>query len=204
MPEISGEIVRITTYEEPAPTDGWLALSKVLWFAIWILIPVSLYRFLDDAFGTVHAVVGVILFLFIFRLIGPLNFIILDEFLSRILPDMRSAIRIDRIRIYDFRLRDAKGTILACILRGPLRGVAPMRGDRIRVDTKFRQGVYTIRNGWNETTGSRLAPQGKPSLWILFITIGLLVLQVLYLRGLLDEWLYPWLAEVLTMFMGEV
>ena len=200
MEKISGQIERITTYEEASPTDWFLAISKILWFVMWILVPLTLYRFLSDSFGTFYAVAGLFSFLLILKLFGPLNFIILDEFLSRIHPNLQSAIKLDRIRIYDFRIQNEEGGISACILRGPLKGAAPLRGDRVLLNANIRKGVYIIQNGWNQTTESVIAPKNKPSIIILAVTIILLCVQVVYLRGFLDEWLYPWFAELWTTF----
>jgi len=179
------------TYEEEGRTDWVLALSKIFWFFICLVAPFSFFRFLNDLFGTVIASAGILLFLLIARLHGLSNLVLLDELLARIFPELRSAYRFGRIRVYDFRVTRDIGEEISCLLRGELRGSAPMPGDSVTLNGYYRFGSLSVTNGRNETTRALILPRPNYSGWILVGTMLLLTLFVMYLYGMFDEWLYP-------------
>lgn len=191
MPSITGRIARMRTYEEEGRTDWALALSKISWFFICLVAPFSLFRFLNDLFGTVIAGVGILLLLLIVRLHGPLNHVFLDELLVRIFPELRSSYRFGRIRVYDFRVIRDNNEEVSCILRGDLRGSAPMPGDLVSLNGYYRFGSLRVTNGRNEATRALILPRPNYSGWILVGTMLLLALFVMYLYGMFDQWLYP-------------
>jgi hypothetical protein len=203
MDQIQGKIIRLRIYMEEGRTDWLLALSKVIWFLIWILFPFSLFRFLYDLLGAVEAVLGIFILLIILRIAGPQNLVMLDELLGRIAPSLRSAIRFGSVRVFDFRLINSAGQEIACILRGDLLGSAPMTGDQVELEGRMRQGTFVISRGRNLTTGSVLAPRPSRSLWILLVTLGIASLFSLYLLGVFDAWIYDWFISIIDMLSGE-
>ena len=122
MDSIRGIITQLRIYDEEGRTDWFLSLSKIIWFLIWVLFPLSLFRFIYDLLGLIEAIVSIILMLVILRLVGPSNLVMLDELLSRISPSLRSPQRFGTVRVYDFRLRTDDGRTFACIIRGDLVG----------------------------------------------------------------------------------
>lgn len=203
MDRIQGIITRLRIYEEEGRTDWVIGLSRLIWFLIWVLLPLSLFRFLHDLMGVIEAVVGVfILFLFI-RIIGPANLVMLDELLSRIIPSIRSPIRFGTVRVYDFRIRTDDGPIIPCLLRGDLVGASPMVGDLLQVEGVTRQGCFIVRRGCDLTTGAVLAPRITRRYWIFSITVGIAALFIFYLFGAFDNWIYEWVVELMNMFYGD-
>ncbi len=200
MAELAGRISCIQVYEEEGRTDWALALSKLCWFAICVLFPISLFRFVKDLFNPVLAGISVLIMLLVIRLLGPLNLVMLDELLVRIVPTLRSAMRLGTVRIYDFRIEQEEGRQIACILRGDLRGGAPMEGDSVLLEGVYRGGVFRVSTGRNRTTNSLLAPRPRYSNWILLCTAGLVLLFALYLRGTFDAWIYPFFAHLFKLF----
>lgn len=203
MPVLTGTISRIQVYEEEGRTDWALALSKVFWFAICVLFPISLFRFVNDLFNPILASLAVLVLLLLIRLLGPQNLVMLDEMLARIFPTLRSAMRTGRVRVYDFRVQTGNGRQVGCILKGDLRGGAPMQRDVVSLDGVYRNGVLRVSNGRNETTNSTLAPRRRYSGWILFGTLGLVLLFALYLRGDFDPWIYPLVADLIDLFLKQ-
>jgi hypothetical protein len=192
------------TYEEEGRTDWALALSKIFWFFICLAAPFSLFRFLNDLFGTFIASGGILLLLLIVRLNGPMNLVLLDELLVRIFPELRSAYRFGRIRVYDFRVTRDNGEEVSCLLRGELRGSAPMPGDSVTLNGYYRFGSLRVTNGRNEATRALILPRPNYSGWILVGTMLLLALFVLYLDGMFDEWLYPLIVSWLEPWLNEL
>lgn len=191
MDEIQGNIIRLHIYDEEGRTDWLLALSKIVWFLIWFLIPFCIFRFLYDLMGVLQAVIGIFFFLFLFKILGPGNLVMLDELLCRIAPSLRSAIRFGVVRVYDLRIRrDNDGRELTCILRGDLVGGSPMRGDNIEFQGHIQNGAFIVHHGRNLTTGAVLASRRSYSLQILLFTVGLAAFFCLYLLGAFDSWIY--------------
>jgi hypothetical protein len=174
-------------YEEEGRHDWYLSLSKAGWGFICFLFPISLFRFLNDFFGIAIAIVGMVILALIVRLVGPHNLVMLDELLCRLFPFFRSAVRLGRVRIYDFRLRTVDGKMLACLIRGDLVGAAPAIGDSVVLEGKRRAGTLRVRRGFNEETRSLLATRSVPSCWILLGTIVAMIVMVLYLLGTFDD-----------------
>lgn len=205
MPVLKGRITRMHVYEEEGRTDWALALSKILWFVICALFPLSLFRFISDLFGAPVAVVSIAALLLLIRLLGPQNFVFLDEFLSRIVPSLRSAIRFGRVRVYDFRIQQEDGRRISCILKGDLRGGAPMTRDEVTLEGSFRGGTFRVREGRNDTTTqSLIATRSGHSGWILISTLALVILFYLYLWGSFDRWIYPWVADLLDFLSKSI
>lgn len=203
MPVVRGHIVRITIYEEEGRTDWALALSKICWYAICVMVPISLVRFVNDLFGPLTAAGALFAFLLLVRLLGPLNLVMLDELLGRIFPTLRSAIRFGRIRVHDFRVRQEDGRQVACLLRGDLVGGVPMQGDLVNLQGNYYRGTFRVRTGENHTTGSTIAPQSTYSGWILVGSIGLVAVFALYLHGVFDPWIYPLVVDLLEPLLEE-
>lgn len=187
MENVRGTISSLQVYEEEGGHDWYLSLSKAGWGLICFLFPISLFRFLNDFFGVAIAIIGMIILALIVRLVGPYNLVMLDEVLCRLFPFFRSAVRLGRVRIYDFRLRTVEGKTLACIVKGDLVGAAPAIGDSVVLEGKQRSGTFRVRRGFNEETRSLLATRSVPSRWILLGTIIAMVVMVLYLLGTFDE-----------------
>ncbi len=198
MANVGGRIGRMRIYEEEGRTDWPLALSKICWFFICVLFPLSFFRLLNGLFGVFTAVAGVFLLLLLSRLLGPLNLVLLDELLARVFPSLRTAVRLGRVRVYDFRVQRTDGTQIACLLRGELLGGSPMQGDVVELEGEFRGGSFHVRNGRNKTTRSAIVPRRSHSGWILFGTLTLMAFFAAYLAGAFDEWITPWLVELLV------
>jgi len=195
MPNIRGRITHLVTYEEEGRTDWALALSKICWFLICLLMPFSIYRFLKDLFGSAIGVGGIFLLLILVRLQGPLNLVLLDELLGRIFPELRTAYRFGRTTVYDFRVEQESGAQISCILRGELQGATPMQGDWVTLQGVYRLGTLRVTSGRNEVIGAIFLPRPNYSGWILLVTGSALILFILYLKGVFDAYLYPWVAD---------
>lgn len=204
MPILRGTITRVQSYEEEGRTDWALALSKLLWYGTCLLFPLCLFRFVNDLFNPYLATVSVLLTLFMVRLLIPLHLVALDEIVVRIFPSLRGAIRFGRVRIYDFRIKGEDGSEVSCILRGDLRGGAPLRGDLVQLEGVYRWGTFRIRRGVNHTTRSSLAPRPSHSLWILLTTVMLLTALGLFLWGSLDPWVYPIASDLIDFLLPPV
>lgn len=199
MDQIQGTITRLRIYEEEGRTDWLLSLSKVIWFLIWILFPLSLFRLLYDLMGIPAAIIGCVVFLLFLRMAGPEKLVMLDELLCRVAPTFRSAIRFGIVRVYDFRLRDTAGRIVSCVLRGDLVGSSPMSGDMLRLEGEMRHGAFMVHRGTDLTTGAILVPRSLRSGRILLATLGLAAFFSLYLWGAFDDWIYDWLGGIIEM-----
>lgn len=204
MPTVTGTISRIRTYEEEGRTDWALVGSRILWTACCLLFPFALFRFLNDLFNPYLATLAVLLLLVVARLSVPLNLVALDELMVRIFPTLRSAVRLGRVRIHDFRVKEETGAEVSCLLRGDLRGGAPMVGDRVQVEGGYRWGTLHVRRGFNETTGAILAPRPLYSRRVFGLTTVLFAAIVLYLWGALDSWLYPGVATLLDALWPQL
>jgi hypothetical protein len=178
-------------YEQEGRTDWALAASKICWLVIWIMTPFSCFRFTNDLFGLIPAIAGVTTLLFLMRLMAPLSFIFFDEFLARLFPTLRSAVRSGQVRVYDFRVQDKNGRLVASIIKGDLRGGAPLTSDRVRLQGFFRGGVLQVTDGLNETTDTVISPVSIYSGWILIGTLAIVMFFSLYLWGTFDDLLYP-------------
>jgi hypothetical protein len=193
MDQIQGIITRLRIYEEEGRTDWFLSLSKVIWFLISVLFPLSLL-------GIMEAIIGCVVFLLFLRMAGPGNLVMLDELICRFAPTLRSTIRFGTVRVYDFRLKADDGRVTACILRGDLIGSSPMTGDVLRLEGEMQHGAFMIRRGTDMTTGAILAPRSLRSGQILLATLGLAVFFSFYLWGAFDAWIYDWIGAVINMF----
>ena len=187
METLRGRISSIQIYEEEGGHDWCLALSKVGWGLICFFFPISLFRFLNDFFGLAVAIVAMLTLLLMVRLVGPQNLVMLDEVLCRLFPFFRSAVRLGRVRVYDFRLWMEDGRRVACLLKGDLIGAVPVAGDRVTLEGRNRSGTFFVHRGLNEETRSLLAPRTLPSFWIMLGTIAGMILMVFYLLGIFDE-----------------
>ncbi len=125
----------------------------------------------------------------------------LDELLSRIFPSLRSAVRTGRVLVREFRVQQQDGREVTCILRGDLRGGAPMPGDMVILEGAYRYGSLRVWRGQNPATGAMIVPVSSHSGWVLLVTFAIVTLFALYLLGVFDPWLYPlvsnWVARVL-------
>ena len=198
MPVIRGEVRNICMYEEEGRTDLFLACSKIAWFLISILIPFSAFRFLNDCFGLLIATAGLMLLLLLVRILGPQNLVMIDELICRVVPTARSALRLGRVRVYDFRLNDNKNKNIGCIMRGDLIGGIPIAGDAIALSGSYRGGTFYAKSGFNESTSSRIEVRSNFSGMILLGTLALVVFLCLYLSGKFDAWIYPTIEQLLT------
>jgi hypothetical protein len=187
METVRGTISSLQVYDEDGGHDWYLTLSKAGWGLICFLFPISLFRFLDDFFGIAIAILGIVTLAFVVRLVGPHSLVMLDELLCRLFPFFRSAVRLGRVRTYDFRLRTADGKTFACLIKGDLVGAAPAIGDSVVLEGRQRSGTFRVRRGFNEETRSLLATRSVPSRWILLGTIIAMIVMVLYLLGTFDE-----------------
>lgn len=187
METIRGTISSLQVYEEEGGHDWYLSLSKGGWGLICFLFPISLFRFLYDFFGIAIAIVGMVILALVVRLVGPYNLVMLDELLSRLFPFFRSAVRLGRVRVHDFRLRTVDGKMVACIMKGDLVGAAPTVGDCMVLEGRRKRGTFWVRRGFNEETRSLLAIRSVPSLWILLGTVVVMSVIILYLLGIFDE-----------------
>lgn len=204
MPTIQGKVIRIRSYEQDGRTNWFMTISKLCWYAICIMLPFSLFRLLNDLFNVFIAIAGIGILLFLIRVIGPMNLVMLDELLSRIFPALRSGVRSGRIPVYDFRLRQNDSSETACILRGPLTGSTPAVGDNLTVQGNFMSGSFVVSGGLIDNTGAVLVRQAEFAIYVLFFTLILLSFFILYLKGYLDEWLYPLLAGIIQPFLDAL
>lgn len=203
MPVVNGRVTRINSHQEEGRTDWALALSKIGWFIIFLLTPLSLFRFVNDFFGIIVAGISIFLLLIFLRLIGPFNLVMLDEIICRVFPSLRTAFRTGRVRVVDFRVKTEQGEQIACILRGDLQGQSPMKGDEVSVNGIFLAGTLHVEDGRNATTNSTFSPRRCHTGLLLILTIGLISVFCLYLNGVFDEWLYPIVEEFLIQFLEE-
>ena len=51
MEQVIGQIVRLRIYDEEGRTDFLLALSKIVWFLTWIMLPFCVFKFFYDLMG---------------------------------------------------------------------------------------------------------------------------------------------------------
>lgn len=202
MPTIQGKVIRIRSYEQDGRTNWFIAISKLCWYAICVILPFAIFRLLKDLFNVFIAIAGIGVLLFLIRLIGPINLVMLDELLSRIFPALRSGVRSGRIPVYDFRLRQSDSSEIACILRGPLTGSTPAVGDNMTIEGNFISGTFIVSGGVIDNTCAGLVHQPEFAIYILFFTMTLLAVFILYLNGYLDEWLYPLLVGIIRPFLG--
>ena len=203
MDNINGIITQLRIYDEEGRTDWFLSLSKIIWFLIWILFPLSLFRIIYDLVGLIEAIVCILLMFVVLRLVGPSNLVMLDELLSRIAPTLRSPQRFGTVRVYDIRLSTDKGKIVACIIRGDLVGSSPMIGDQVLLEGRNRQGCFEVCRGTIMTTGALLERRPSRSHWVLITTAGLAVFFALYLMGVYDAWIYKWLGSFFEIFKSD-
>ena len=200
MAVISGRVRRVAEHEEEGRTDWALALSKIGWFIIFFLAPLSLFRFVNDLFGVVIAGVTIFLLLVILRLAGPFNLVMFDEIICRVFPTLRTAFRTGRVRVFDFRVHTENGTQVACILRGDLLGQSPMVGDEVTVTGDFQLGTLFVKNGQNNTTNACFSLREDHSGKILLLSLGLIALFCFYLQGAFDVGIYMLIDKLLTLF----
>lgn len=198
MDRVRGRITHLRIYQEEGGRDWAMSLSKLMWCGIWLLFPVALFRLLNDLFGLLVAICGVLLLAILFRLFGPFNLVMLDEVLSRIFPSVRSAIRLGIVRIHDFRLLTDEGREVACILKGDLVGAGPVEGDMFELEGRNRQGAFWVRRGLNQVTGSLLAARSIRSGWLLFGTVALITILLLYLAGTFDQLIYTLIEKFIV------
>jgi len=193
MATLNGQVTHLLIYEEEGGRDWVLSISKLLWYLICLIFPFSLFRFLRDIFGLWQSMIVLLVLAMLVRFFGPSNLVYLDELLCRLFPSLRSAVRLGRVRVYDFRLRTPENREVACILKGDLSGAAPILGDVLTLEGHNRWGTFWVQRGVNERTGSLLAPRSIRSWWLLIITAGLLGFFLAYLSGALDALIYGWL-----------
>lgn len=204
MEQVIGQIVRLRIYDEEGQTDFLLALSKIVWFLMWIMLPFCVFKFFYDLMGIFEAFIGIFFFLLLFKLFGPGNLVMLDELLSRISPTLRTAIRFGVVHVYDLRVRRSDdGREIACLLRGDLVGGSPMRGDQVQFQGRIQNGAFIVRQGRNLTTGAVLAAGRSYSLHILIITVLLAVFFFCYLWGSFDSWIYDVFIKVIDVFSSS-
>jgi len=202
MAIINGQIINVMSYLEEGRTDWALALSKICWFTICILFPVSTFRFLNDLAGPVVASGGIFILLVLFRLIGFFNLVLLDEVVSRLFPVMRSALRRGDVRVLDFRIKQGNRDHVPCILKGDLCGGLPVEGDDLELEGRFSGGTFFVRRGRNRTTNADIFIRSLHSGWILIATLCLTVVFICYLCGHFDSWLYSLILGVLDGRVG--
>lgn len=196
MATVRGKVTQVLVYEEEGGLDWALALSKLLWYGICLVFPLSLFRFLRDLLGLWQAIAVLLALAILTRFFGPSNLVFLDELLCRLFPALRSAVRLERMRVYDFRLVTPENREVACVLKGDLLGAAPIPGDVLALEGRIRWGALWVKRGVNERTGSLIASRSLHSRWLLLFTCGLLGLFLAYLSGVLDPWIYGWLERL--------
>jgi hypothetical protein len=195
MATLNGQVTHLLIYEEEGGRDLVLSISKLLWYAICLVLPFSFFRFLRDLFGPWQSVLALLALAMLVRFFGPANLVYLDELLCRLFPSLRSAVRLGRVRIYDFRLRTSENKEVACILKGDLSGAAPILGDVLTLEGHNRWGTFRVQRGVNERTGNVLTPRSLRSWWLLIVTAWFLGFFIAYLSGALDELIYGWLER---------
>jgi len=79
---------------------------------------------------------------------------------------------------------------MACILKGDLVGAGPVEGDFFELEGRTKKGTFWIQRGINQATGTLLAVRSLRSGWLLFGTMMLMTLLVLYLAGTFDTIIY--------------
>jgi len=198
MPIINGTVISMNINEEEGRTDWAMALSKIGWFILFFLTPLSIYRFVNDFFGIIAAGITIVLLLVVLRIVGPLNLVMIDEVICRIFPSFRSAFRTGRVRVCEFRIKTELGRQVGCILRGDIQGQAPVNGDDVRLTGIYRQGVLYVENGHNRTTNSEFHIHVSHAGLLLFLTTGFLAVVYLYLIGQFDKILYPLIEKLLS------
>jgi hypothetical protein len=200
MITIQGRISHLRTYLEEGGMDWGLGVSKVLWCILWPLFVVTLFRFLYILFGILEAVLGVVFLLLMSKLLGgPFHLVVLDEWLSRLFPPLRSAIRMGNIRVYEFRLHPQQGAPVDCKLKGELQGAGPVSGDFFELEGRVANGTLAVGRGTNLVTGATLRPRNLHSGSLLLITLLLLGTLLLSLFGTFDPLIY----EVLWPLLSE-
>ena len=186
MAIINGQTTAISCYLEEGRTDWTLVVSKICWFAAWVLIPVCLVKFVNQLSGPTAAFIALVVFLVLLRFVGFLNLFLLDEVVSRLFPTLRSVIRRGSVRVIDFRIVSDEGRQVSCILKGDLCGGLPREGDSLELQGRFLDGTFWVVRGRNLTTDSELSVRPLHSGLILMVTLCLLVIIVCYLCGNFD------------------
>lgn len=187
MEQLEGTVSNIRQYEEDKPTDIFLALSKIEWIGICLLFPVALFKVLNNFYGPIPAIFGLLILALLVRIFGPFHTLVLDELLSRIFPAFRSPTRSGKAPVREFRVRDGAGNEHAVLLKGELRGSSLIRGDGVILMGKFVRGSFFCKEGVNKRTGAEIIKKSNYS-WIIFlctsITLGHLI-GVIY--GIFNE-----------------
>ena len=200
MTTIRGRITHFRTYLEEGGRDWALSLSKVLWCVLWPIFLIASFRLLYVFFGIVEAILGVVFLLLISKLLGgPFHLVMLDEWLSRIFPPLRSAIRMGNIRVYEFRVNPVHRAPLDCKMKGELQGAGPVPGDLFELEGTLANGTLSVDRGVNLITGSILRSRYSHSGSLLLITLLLLGALCLSLFGVFD----PLIFEVLRSLLSE-
>ena len=197
MITVQGRISHLRVYREEGGRDPALGLSKLLWCILWGLLPIAVFRFFYTFFGIPEAVIATIALLLLGKLSGgPFHLVMWDEFLSRLVPTLRSAVRMGYVRVYEFRVHPRQGSPMDCKLKGDLKGAGPVSGDFFELEGREINGALAIRRGTNLVTGAALKPYHLPSGFILLVSMGLLVVLALYLFGVFDSILYEALCRI--------
>lgn len=199
MMTIQGRISHLRTYLEEGGRDWALSVSKILWCILWPLFIVASFRLLYILFGIVAAILGVIFLLLISKVLGgPFHLVMLDEWLSRLFPPLRSAIRMGNIRVYEFRLHPPQASPLDCKMKGELQGAGPVQGDFYELEGRIAGGALMVDRGVNLATGAMLRPRRLYSKSILLTTILLLGILGISLFGTFDGVIFDLLLTVLS------
>jgi len=190
MTTVSGPISHLRTYLEEGGRDWSLSLAKILWGILWPLFLVTFFRVVFVFFGIVPAVVGVVFLLLISKLVGgPFHLVMLDEWISRIFPFYRSAIRMGNVRVYEFRVNPRYRAPLDCKMKGDLQGAGPVPGDLFELEGTLVNGALEVDRGVNLITGSVLRCLRSHSGTLFLLTLFFLGILVLSLLGVLDPWI---------------
>lgn len=198
MVTIQGRISHLRVYREEGGGDPALSFSKVLWSILWCLFPIAVFRFFYSLFGIPEAVIATILLLLLGKLLGgPFHLVMWDELLSRLVPALRSGVRMGYVWAYEFRVHPSQGPPMDCKLKGGLKGAGPVVGDFFELEGRETNGALEIRRGTNLVTGAALEPHRLRSGLILLVSISLLVLMILYLFGVFDSAIYEVLYRIL-------
>jgi hypothetical protein len=201
METLRGRIARLMVYEEEGRGDFVLSLAKLCLYASCFLFPPSVFRLVKDLFGLWQALMAMVVLALLFRIIGPLTLVMMDEIISRIFPLFRSVWRRGVVRVYDFRIQTLipENREVSCVLKGnQLIGATPMAGDLVTLEGRMRAGTFHVRRGIIEGTQSLLVPKTIPSGWILLASMAVLGVFIVYLTGAFDESIYSlieWLLE---------
>jgi hypothetical protein len=198
--QVQGVISTLRIFQEEGRTNLTLAMSKVMLYLTYLLFPLFIFLLLRSRLLPWQAALCGFGTAVLMRLFQVQSLVSIDELLARLFPTLRGAVRLGRVRIYEFRLKTQDNTALACILKGDLVGAGPIVGDRLRLRGRLDRGTFRVAVGINEETDNEIRPVRDPSPLILLastlIFLGMAIFAALELAA--------WYREIMSSLAAHI